>query len=249
VTGTVAVVPLRDGRSGKTRLSASLGARDRAALVVELARHVVSTLVGSQDVAEVVVVSAEPVWARAALADVGGVRVVAQPTDRPGLNAAVDVGRSLVLGEGTGRRLLVVHADLPALEPDDVAALIAAEVPEAAAHGAGASDAGAMLSHSVRGPATSRVVLATDRAGSGTNALLLDPVDPGFPFRFGVGSLRAHLEEADRIGSASVVLRRTGTACDLDTVADWSALPEPVRQRVIRAVPALARLPIEVLPG
>lgn len=211
----VAVVPLRDGRSGKTRLGARLTAPERAHLVTELARHVVTTLLASDAVVRVVVVTGDPAFARRTLDGVRGpVTVLAQPAARRGLNAALDVAREQVVAADPRVRLLVAHADLPALTPDDVAALL--------------------------GRPGSPLVLAPDRTGSGTNALVLDPASAAFTFRFGAGSLAAHRAEAASRGWAAVEVDRPGTAVDLDTPQDWAALPQPVRDRVAAAVPAMA---------
>lgn len=225
VTPATAVVPLRGGAAGKSRLAGVLAAADRAALVVALARHVVATLAATDGVAEVLVVAADAGFARSALAGVAGpVRVVPQPAGRRGLNVAVDVGREVVAARAAApgpaasvsrARLLVVHADLPALTGDDVAALLAPS-----------------------GPLT----LATDRLGSGTNALVLDPATAPFAFRFGAGSLAAHRVEAAAHGWDPVVVRRPGTAVDLDTPQDWAAVPGTVRRRLIADVPALQAL-------
>ncbi|MGW8565934.1 2-phospho-L-lactate guanylyltransferase [Isoptericola sp. NPDC055881] len=233
--GAVAVVPLRDGVSGKSRLAAALDPAARRRLVAALARHVVAVLRASAGVDGVLVVTADAVFARETLGlpDQGGssgserqlrlprgtgtaapvapdVEVVAQPPDRPGLNAALDVGRETAVERGAAR-LLVAHADLPLLAPDDVEALLAA-----AADGATG-------------------VVATDRHLAGTNLLAL-PADVPFTFRFGEGSRAAHVEEAARAGLRPVVVRRTGTAVDLDTVDDWSELPRAVRDRLRRGL-------------
>jgi 2-phospho-L-lactate guanylyltransferase len=219
VRPTVAVVPLRDGTSGKTRLAGALTAEDRSRLVATLARHVVATLADAGPVARVVVVTAGPEFARAALdAVAGAVDVLTQPPGRPGLNAALDVARERLVVDDPEARLLVVHADLPALTPDDVVALVGADGP---------------------------LALAPDRTGPGTNALLLDR-PAGFPFAFGAGSLAAHRAEARRRGWEPVELDRPGLTVDLDTLHDWAVLPEPVRARVVAAVPGMAALRVRV---
>ena len=59
------------------------------------------------------------------------------------------------------------------------------------------------------------VVIATDREGEGTNALLLKR--PGLiPLRFGPGSCAAHVGEAGRAGHRVSILRRPGLADDVD---------------------------------
>lgn len=262
--GTTAVVPLRDGVSGKSRLAAVLDAPSRRRLVRVLARHVVATLLATDGIGRVVVVTADPAFARETLAGLT-VEVLAQPADRPGLNAALEHAREHLATTrrsgppATGEpeppssrpgRLLVAHADLPALTPADVTALLAEDAP---------------------------VVIATDRYRSGTNLLLLPfgtgaPPEAGvgfeteadslsaagktssfglegdagaaaggrrFQFRFGVGSLAAHLREADRHGLGATVVHRPGTAVDLDTADDWSQLPGEVRAAVGQQVPGL----------
>jgi 2-phospho-L-lactate guanylyltransferase len=217
---TTAVVPLRDGVSGKSRLAAVLDVGSRRRLVRVLARHVVTTLLDTDGVGRVVVVTADPVFARETLAGLE-VEVLEQPGDRPGLNAALEFARERLAAEGPGRssegsgpsasgRLLVAHADLPALSPEDVEALLAEDAP---------------------------VVIATDRNRSGTNLLLLP--DASFRFRFGVGSLVAHLDEAEARGLGVTVVHRPGTAVDLDTADDWSQLPDEVRTAVGQQVPGL----------
>ncbi|WP_245605834.1 hypothetical protein [Promicromonospora kroppenstedtii] len=102
------------------------------------------------------------------------------------------------------------------------------------------------------------MVIATDRYRSGTNLLLLPfearvsslsaaakarnsglEGEGGFRFRFGVGSLAAHLDEAAAHGLAATVVDRPGTAVDLDTADDWSQLPDEVRAVVGEQVPGL----------
>lgn len=204
---TVAVVPLRDGVSGKSRLATALDPAARRRLVATLARHVVGVLVASDAVDRVVVVTADAPFTAETLAglDVG---VVVQPADRPGLDAALDLGREHAAALGA-RRVLVAHADLPLLSPADVAALLAAGT----GHGNGTA------------------VVAPDRHGTGTN-LLLVPATTAFTFRFGPGSCAAHVAEAGRAGLPVAVVHRPGTEVDLDTLDDWGELPAAARDRL-----------------
>jgi 2-phospho-L-lactate guanylyltransferase len=235
----VAVVPLRDGSSGKSRLAHVLDPASRSRLIAVLARHVVGTLLASDGVERVVVVTSDPRFTWRALrdvvvdesadaahagsdglplltADADRLRIVLQPADRPGLDAAVELGREIVSEDAATQgpvRLLVAHADLPALTPADVAALLAEDAP---------------------------VVVATDRRGAGTNLLALEPpASAGFRFRFGPDSRAAHVAEAERLGLRAVVVQRPGTAVDLDTVEDWDELPADARAAVGLHVPAL----------
>ncbi|MFD1505696.1 2-phospho-L-lactate guanylyltransferase [Georgenia yuyongxinii] len=208
----VAVVPLRDGRSGKTRLAGVLGADQRTRLVAVLARRVVDALLAAGPVTRVLVVTQDPDFAAGAVPADPRVEVVRQGRNRPGLNPAVALGHERAR-DGGARRVLVVHGDLPLLTAADVRALLAP---------------------------TAAVVVAADRTGQGTNALVLD-AGLTFAFRFGPGSRAAHQREADRLDLGAVVVDRPGTAMDLDSPADWAALPGAARDRLARAVgPAVA---------
>lgn len=218
--GATAVVPLRDG-AGKTRLASVLPGEGRRTVVESLAGHVLSTLLEVDRIERVLVVTADRGFAEQVLATrvprthAGRVVVVDQPSGAVGLDAAVDAGRELVWPARDavpddvvpdGGRLLVIHADLPELTPADVTALLDDSAP---------------------------VVLATDRSGTGTNAVALAPRAHRFAFAFGAGSLQRHLDRARDQGLVAVVVRRDGTSADLDTPADWDALPPAVRARLL----------------
>ena len=111
-----------------------------------------------------------------------------------GLNAGLEQARAEALADGV-TTLVVLHGDLPNLATDDVAALLEAV------------------------PAPRGVAIAPDRAGVGTNGLALRPPD-AIGFRFGVGSLAAHRDEAEASGVPLVEVQRPGLAFDLDTPAD-----------------------------
>ncbi len=139
---------------------------------------------------DVVVIT--PSEALATLVAAAGARLVVQRG--MGLNAGLEQAREEAIAEGVGT-LLVLHGDLPNLGADDVAALLAA-LPDRRA-----------------------VAIAPDRTGTGTNGLALRPPD-AMGFRFGVGSLAAHLAEAASAGVAVAEVHRPGLAFDLDTPAD-----------------------------
>ncbi|WP_407320504.1 2-phospho-L-lactate guanylyltransferase [Isoptericola halotolerans] len=224
MTGTVAVVPLRDGVSGKSRLAATLDPGARRRLVVALARHVLEVLASPAAggrLAGVVVVTADVPFVEEVLTDLPGsssgprsgpptraAEVIAEPPDQPGLDGALHHARSHLRDLGADR-MLVVHADLPRLGTDDVRALLA-------------------------DPAD--VAVATDRHGTGTNLLAVPLDPPDLRFRFGPGSRAAHEAEAATHGLTSAVVRRPGTTADLDTIDDWAELPAEIRARVGAAV-------------
>lgn len=194
MSAATVLVPLR-GPSGKSRLAPVLTAAERDELVVALARHVLAVAARAPGVGRVVVVTADPWFAAAAVP--AGVEVRAQ--SGRGLNRAVAQARAWL---GPAERVVVLHADLPLLVPDDVVALLTADAP---------------------------VTLASDRTGRGTNAVVLAGAGSPFVTRFGPQSLRAHRVEAARHGLGVAVVDRPGLRHDLDTPADWDALPPAVR--------------------
>ncbi len=125
--------------------------------------------------------------------------VLLQETE--GLNAAVRQGQRWALaGEADG--LLILLPDLPVLEINDIRALVDA-----------ASLDGA--------------VIAPDRHGTGTNALLLVPPDAIAP-AFGLGSAGRHRRSLALADIAVTDIERRGTHLDLDTPEDYRALETAV---------------------
>lgn len=151
MNGWTAVVPIKPAADRKTRLRHHLPAPDRLALTEHMLAHVLDVLARAGSVAEVAILSAAPPdgWGGRWFADTGC-----------GLNAEL----SAVAG-AVPRRLLVLHADLPGLAPDDVDALVAA---------------------TARG-----VAIAPDRHAVGTNALAAEN-PAGLVFAFGAESFARH---------------------------------------------------------
>ncbi len=141
---------------------------------------------------EVVVIT--PSRALAEIVEPTGARLVVQRG--MGLNEGLEQARFDALVDDVDT-LVVLHGDLPNLRPSDVETLLGA-LPEG------------------DDPA---VAIAPDRAGTGTNGLVLRP--PGvIRFRFGPGSFAAHLEEVERAGVPLVAVNKAGLAFDLDTPED-----------------------------
>jgi len=113
-----------------------------------------------------------------------------------GLNTGLDEVRFDALVDDV-TTLVVLHGDLPNLQALDIETLLAA----------------------LPADGSSGVAIAPDRAGTGTNAIVLRP--PGvICFRFGAGSFALHLEEVERAGVPLVAVNRAGLAFDLDTPED-----------------------------
>jgi len=117
-----------------------------------------------------------------------------------GLNPALEEGRrrAVELGAST---LLVLPADLPLLDAEDVLAV---------------------LEEAREGPS---VTISPDGARSGTNGLLIRPPDV-LPFAFGPDSFEAHLGAARGRGLDVRVCERPHLAFDLDTAGDLAHLKQ-----------------------
>jgi 2-phospho-L-lactate/phosphoenolpyruvate guanylyltransferase len=198
-----AIVPQKSLAVAKSRLGTALPTGARATVSLALLNAVCAVLRATPGIETVVVMTPDP-EVRAFAATRG---VPAVPDPAPGLNEALaGVFRSL---STRSRAILVVSADLPLLQPADVAAMLA--------EGDGRT-----------------LVLAPSKDRLGTNALLLPPAVPVRP-AFGHGSLAAHRRRGRALGVRVAEVRRPGLAYDLDTPADLAALGGwvPLRRSVL----------------
>ena len=182
------IVPHRGLEAAKTRLAPVLTPEERGELAAHLLRRVLR--VARQAIADIVVIS--PSEALRELVEEADARLLHQRG--MGLNEGLDQATAAAVADGVDT-LIVLHGDLPDLDPEDVAALAVA-VPEQPG-----------------------VAIAPDKTGSGTNGLALRP--PGvIGFHFGLGSREAHEAAARSTGIAAVIVDRPGLALDLDTPED-----------------------------
>lgn len=190
---TVAIIPVKPPGEGKSRLEGALRPAERAALSRAMFRRVLKAAIAAGT--DTIVVSRDAAIRRQA--EVEGAWALDE-AEGSGLNGALEAARGFLAARGA-EALLVLPADLPAIEPDDVRALtaIARTAPS--------------------------VVIAPDGAGQGTNALLLAPLG-AIDFGFGPDSCARHCDAARRAGIVPVVLRRPGLALDIDTPADLERL-------------------------
>jgi len=138
--------------------------------------------------------------ARTALASGHDVEVVDDP-EEAGQSAAASRGVARAVEKGADR-VLLVPGDCPALDPNELDALLAKET----------------------GVAPS-VVIVPDRHRTGTNALLLSPPGVIQP-AFGEGSFARHRERAEAAGVRVRVEEVPSLALDVDTPDDFDALRE-----------------------
>jgi 2-phospho-L-lactate guanylyltransferase len=199
LTAVVAIVPVRDLESAKSRLGELLDAEERRALVTVMLDRTIRAI--HEAGLEAIVVS--PDESVLAIAATGGAEPIHQPDD--GLNEALELALPAAIAGGA-TAVLVLPVDLPAIDADAIRALLA-------------------NAHAALEPGRALVALVPDRHGSGTNALLVSP--PGaIGFAFGIDSRHRHADEARRAGA--VVLELAGPlALDVDTGEDL-ALAEPL---------------------
>ena len=190
-----AVVPVKDLWGTKSRLKPILNPGARAGLTIYMMGRVVSAI-RDAGVVSVCVVSPDPI----VLDEVRERGASPLLQESRGLNPALEEGRRWAMERG-GSSLLVLPADLPLLDPEDVRAVL---------DGIGEEDS---------------IVIAPDGTRSGTNALMLRPAD-ALPFSFGPGSYEAHLRAAREQGLAVRVCERPHLAFDLDTAEDLARLDE-----------------------
>ena len=191
------LLPLRRLDDAKGRLGPCLAPTERAQLALGLLERAATALLAG-GVARVLIVTRDERLSAADVSSDPRVSLQQQDAALPGLTAPsgrASAGRSTP----APTRCWSTLPDLPLLEAADIRALLAA------------SDDGALS------------VLAPDRAGTGSNALLLAPPNV-IETAFGVNSAARH--QAAYMAAQQPLLRvqRPGLALDLDTADDLAAL-------------------------
>ena len=179
-----AVVPVKDLAGTKSRLAPILDPGARAGLTLYMMGRVVAALRGA-GVEKVGVVSPD----RIVLGEAEERGAAPLRQESRGLNPALEEGRRWAM-EQRPSELLVLPADLPLLDPEDVRAVLGETREEPS------------------------VVISPDHAHAGTNALLLRPPD-ALPFLFGQESYEAHLRAARERGLDVRVCERPHLSFDL----------------------------------
>ena len=187
-----AIVPVKPLRRGKSRLAGTLTEDERTELNRSLLHHTLETLSGLKEVDKVLVVSRDP--NALAIAREHGARTV-QEDGQPHLNTALQ--RATVVAQVYATRgVLILPADLPLVSREDIQFL---------------------LDRAVKPPV---VVIAPDRHGRGTNALLISPAGL-IEYDFGENSYQRHRERAIRAGARLEVVELPSLGLDLDVPEDF----------------------------
>ena len=198
---TWALVPLRDLAAGKERLAPALDAAARRSLVEAMARDVVAALLDAGfDPGRVLLVSQDP--GVAALAGTLGIGLFRpDSTGSDPLNAALREAADHALLHAAAS-VLMMHADLPAASATALRELLRAHRERNVLPGA---------------------TLVADRAGSGTNCLLVSP-PACLALGFGADSRRRHREAAAAAGVDYREFTHAGLGLDVDLPEDLRAL-------------------------
>jgi 2-phospho-L-lactate/phosphoenolpyruvate guanylyltransferase len=186
-----AIVPVKPLRRGKSRLSGTLSEEERATLNQELLEHTLKVLGGLKELEQVLVVSRDP--HALTVARNFGARTVLED-GQPQLNTALKRATIVAQVYATAG-VLVLPADLPLLNEEDVLVLI-----EKAVH-----------------PPV--VVIAPDRHEKGTNALLISPANL-IEYDFGEGSFARHCNRAKKAGARLEIVKLPSLELDLDLPED-----------------------------
>ncbi len=188
-----ALLPVKHLGRAKSRLADVLKPAERSALALAMTKDVLDVLIAHPEVDAITLVSDDPAlqW----LADVNRLRWLAEARlDVHGLNSAITAAVARIQATGC-RRIMVLHADLPYLQSEDLSAAITCQDTEGG------------------------MVIGADLAGMGTNLLVFDA---GYAprFSFGVDSCRRHQEWALTRAVPVSVIARPGIGADVDSGED-----------------------------
>lgn len=186
-----AIIPVKPLRRGKSRLAGALSEDERTELNRTLLEHTLKTLSGLKELEEVLVISRDP--QALTIARNHGARTVRED-GQPELNTALK--RATVIAQVYATRgVLVLPADLPLITREDVLTLI---------------------QHADDPPV---VVIAPDRHGKGTNALLMSPSGL-IEYDFGEDSFQRHCERVRESGARLEIVDLPSLGLDLDVPED-----------------------------
>ena len=190
-----AIVPVKPLSHGKSRLAAALNEEQRSKLNEDLLAHTLQTLSELKELEQVLVVSRDT--HALTIARNYGARTVRED-GKPALNTALTRATVVAKVYGTSS-VLILPVDLPLLSRDDVLALLAKADPPPV------------------------VVIAPDRHGRGTNAMLVSPAGL-IEYDFGEDSFQRHCKAALKAGARLEIVNLPSLALDLDVPEDLDEL-------------------------
>jgi 2-phospho-L-lactate guanylyltransferase len=198
-----AIVPARPLEEGKSRLASALSDTERRRLNESFFQQTLEITASIVGADRTVAISRSRAMLQFARSR--GIGAIVEETPH-GLNEALAQAAAHARDRGASA-VLSLSCDLPFLVREDLQALIAA-----VREGNG-------------------IAIAGDRAGTGTNALLVSPVG-AIPYLYGPGSFDRHCKAAERAGLDIRIVRRPGLAFDVDTPDDLEQMEEIGRERL-----------------
>ena len=202
-----AVLPAKDFRNAKERLSPALSPEERQALFAAMLEDVLAAATAAPELEGVLVLTREE--KAAALAERYGARAESEPANE-GQSPAVARAAALLASEGVDG-VVTLPGDTPNLTPNEIAHLLAAHATAPA------------------------LTIVPSHDGRGSNCLCVSP--PGLiPFHFGRDSFEPHLAEAAARGVTPLIVDELpAIALDIDTPADLAKLLETDNDTKARA--------------
>lgn len=182
------LIAVRGGRSAKSRCAKVLAPAVRERLVEAMLRDMLDVALKAPGVRAVHVVT--PTASLARVAHERGARAILEE-DPIDLNGAFELGRARIAAKSA---LVLLPGDLPALDPRELANVIAAWRPGG-------------------------IVLVAARGDGGTGALVLG-ADSAMPTCFGINSFTRHQAAAAAAGLPLKILEAPGLAFDVDRPSD-----------------------------
>lgn len=190
------VIPLKPIATAKSRLSSVLSNQQRRDLVIALFQNTLIQLKNWDQISGILVISADATYKE----------LVMDPeitflieNFKSGLNASVRLAATLLIARSV-EGMLVIHADIPFLNQNDLNQFIA------------------ISSHP-------GLTIAQDHHGTGTNVMLVTPPDL-IPFSYGEYSFQNHIESARKIGVPVNCFFSEALSFDVDTPMDLIRLKQ-----------------------
>ncbi len=206
---TSILVPVKATGRAKGRLAELLDQETRQSLALAMLEDVLAAVVPAVgSLAEAVYVVTSDL-AAIGVAERRGAQAVAEAEQRSE-SASVDAASRACAARGV-EALLTLPADIPAVRPEDIAAILGEATPNRA------------------------VVLVPARDGKGTNAIWRHPPE-AIPSRFGFDSFRKHQDEVRARGLVWAAVSLPRVAVDLDEAEDVAAFlqfPGATRTRTL----------------
>lgn len=200
-----AIVPVKPLNRSKSRLAPVLSGKQREALSRQMLEQTLKTLNQVVGIGGILVISRD--HAALSIAHQFDVQTV-QESGAPELNDALGRATQLVTTWGA-QGVLIVASDIPLMSAKDIEGMLAlADQPRI-------------------------VVIASDRHGEGTNALLIQP--PGLiTYSYGPNSFRRHVAQTKEAGIAVRVFGSPTVALDVDVPEDLTMYHDMVTHHEVK---------------